>query len=395
MARRGFFLAGTVLLVAGCAAARPDAPARSPSADACVVLIRDRFEGPALDPVWDVAFTNPGTTAANTAGWEHRFASGSLVVSHIEPATLSGAWSYVALSRPLGGHVTDFSLSLSMGWKSAGASDMTNVVFTVHADDGSVLGQVLYHDAWTGSRGEWVAIPDYARNGFWPATKSPGWADYRSGPGTLGDVGSETLTIARTAGVVSLRIGEKEVLSYAAGKCASRAEIAFGYAYDPASTMGELRADGLDGTVTVFSSAASCDAVPAVRQVRVTAVPPIPAKAPDTRVLEERWFSDLDGTFEKEERVDIPGAAEDVLSFRYGPISDSGVELERAARGGAVLWRVHVQPLGIAHSKYHHEVKVRVDGDRIVVESVGAQRIVEVRELATGKQVSREVTDVR
>jgi hypothetical protein len=101
----------------------------------------------------------------------------------------------------------------------------------------------------------------------------------------------------------------------------------------------------------------------------------------------------------------------DAVVYRYGPISDSGVELERTT-DGKVAWRVYVEPLGIEHSKYRHEVTVRVEGERvdpaargagalarstpprITVESVGARRIVEVRDLATGRQVSREVTDL-
>jgi len=376
--------ASVLLLAAGCASTSDDAS--SPR----TATVDWSFAGPSLDPAWSVAFTNPGSTAVNAIGWRREFSSGALVVTAIEPATHAGGWSYVSLGRSLGGLATDFSLSLSMGWKSVGATDMKNLFLTVYADDASVLGQILYHDAWTASRGQWAALPSYPLNGFWPATKTPGWVEYESGPGTLFDFGTETLTIARTAGVVSLRIGGTEVLSYAATKCAARVEVSFGYAYDPESTFGQLRVERLVGTATLVSPASSaCTAVAAPAAVLVPT--PFLAPAPSSNVVEERWFQRIDGTFEKEERVDLGGA--DVLFFRYGPISDSGVELERAS-DGKTLWRVHVDHLGVAHSKYRHDVKVRVEGDRIVVDSVGARRIHEVRDLATGRRISREITDV-
>jgi len=367
--------ASVLLLAAGCASTSIDAS--SPR----TATIDWSFAGPSLDPAWSVAFTNPGSTAVNAIGWRREFSSGALVVTSIEPATHAGGWSYVSLGRSLGGLATDFSLSLSMGWKSVGATDMKNLFLTVYADDASVLGQILYHDAWTATRGQWAALPSYPLNGFWPATKTPGWVEYESGPGTLFDFGTEKLTIARTAGVMSLRIGGTEVLSYAATKCAARVEVSFGYAYDPESTFGELRGENLSGVATLVppASAACAD----------EAAPPPPP--PASNVVEERWFQRIDGTFEKEERVDLGGA--DVLFFRYGPISDSGVELERTS-DGKTLWRVHVEHLGVAHSMYRHDVKVRVEGDRIVVNSVGARRIHEVRDLATGRRISREITDV-
>src|SRR5262245_45510838 len=396
MKRRGSTVAMTVLLGSGCVAARTDGTAPEPAPPgARIVTVHDRFDRAELDPAWDVAFTNPGSTAANTSGWTRGTSTAGLVVTAIEPATISGGWSYVSVSRSLGGHATDFSLSLSMAWKSARVTDMSNLFLTVYADDGSVLGQLVYHDAWTGSRAQWAAIPCYPLNGFWPATKAPGYAAYESGPGSLGACGAETLTIARNAGLMSLRVGAKEVLSYRAEGTAARVEVAFGYAYDPQSTMAEFRLNELSGTASLVSEAAAARGVaPAAEVVAPAASPSAPEPPPAADAIEQRWFERVDGTFEKEERLDIDAATPGVLFFRYGPISDSGVELERTA-GGEVLWRVHVQPLGICHSKYHHEVKVRIDGERIVVDSIGAQHIVEVRELASGKQVSREVTDVQ
>lgn len=127
------------------------------------------------------------------------------------------------------------------------------------------------------------------------------------------------------------------------------------------------------------------------RPQRPRAAPPT-SREPDP-VLEEPWFNEPVAQWETEKRIDLTGAKPGVLVAKWIAMSDSGVELERRS-GGKTLWRVHVQPLGIEHSRYHQEVAVEVDGDHVVVESVGAQKIAEVRDLATGAQISREVTDL-
>src|SRR5678815_804470 len=115
--------------------------------------------------------------------------------------------------------------------------------------------------------------------------------------------------------------------------------------------------------------------------------------AGDTNTVEETWFPHIDGIFSKAEYIDLTTNATERLYIRYGPISDSGVELERT-RGAVVAWRVHVRPLGGEHSKYRHDVRIRIDDGKIYVTSVGAQQIFEVRDLKTGAFISREVEDV-
>jgi hypothetical protein len=111
-----------------------------------------------------------------------------------------------------------------------------------------------------------------------------------------------------------------------------------------------------------------------------------------SELIEKRWFDHVDGTFTKGEYIDLNTNATERLYIRYGPISDSGVELERTTNN-VVVWRTHVQPLGVSHSKYRHEVHVRIDGEKIVVTSSGARRIYEVHTLMTGEIISREVYD--
>jgi hypothetical protein len=116
--------------------------------------------------------------------------------------------------------------------------------------------------------------------------------------------------------------------------------------------------------------------------------------------IEESWFPNVDGIFTKGEFIDLNTNATDRLYVRYGPISDSGVELERTTNN-VVVWRVHVQPLGVMHSRYSHEVRIRIEDDKILVTSIGThpmmavQQIFEVHSLKTGAFISRKVEDVR
>ena len=110
--------------------------------------------------------------------------------------------------------------------------------------------------------------------------------------------------------------------------------------------------------------------------------------------IEESWFPNIDGIFSKGEYIDLNTNVTERLYIRYGPISDSGVELERTTNS-VVVWRVHVQPLGVAHSYYRHEVRIRIRDDQIQVTSIGFQEIFEVRSLKTGAFISRKVEDVQ
>ncbi len=122
-------------------------------------------------------------------------------------------------------------------------------------------------------------------------------------------------------------------------------------------------------------------------------------------VIEASRFPKVDGVRStKGEYIDINPKAKDRLFIRYIPIADSGVELERV-RGDAILWRVHTAPLGVEHSAYSHKVNVRLETDstkssrrnpngltgRILLYSMGAKLIREIRSVATGELLSRTI----
>ncbi|MDB6028289.1 MAG: hypothetical protein JWM68_4512 [Verrucomicrobiales bacterium] len=111
-------------------------------------------------------------------------------------------------------------------------------------------------------------------------------------------------------------------------------------------------------------------------------------------VIEERWFPHVDGGFTKGEFIDLGTNTTERLYIRYGLISDSGVELERTTNN-AVVWRAHVAPLGVIHSKYHHLVNVRIEDNKILVTSIGAKQIFEIHALKTGALISRKVLEVK
>jgi hypothetical protein len=112
----------------------------------------------------------------------------------------------------------------------------------------------------------------------------------------------------------------------------------------------------------------------------------------DATALEPQWFKSVDGVFTKGEFIDTDSKTHERLWIRYGPISDSGVELELTV-GDSLRWRAHVQPLGVEHSKYNHQVWLRIIDGQIFVTSRGARTIRETRDLKTGNLISRDVTD--
>jgi hypothetical protein len=113
-----------------------------------------------------------------------------------------------------------------------------------------------------------------------------------------------------------------------------------------------------------------------------------------TGTIEDSWFPHVDGIFVKGEYIDLNTNNTERLYIRYGPISDSGVELEKTTNS-IVLWRVHVKPVGdLEYSKYHNDVRVRIWDNQIWVTSTGAKQIFEVRSLKTGAFISRKVTNV-
>lgn len=112
-----------------------------------------------------------------------------------------------------------------------------------------------------------------------------------------------------------------------------------------------------------------------------------------TPPVDTRRFPQVDGITTKGEYIELDADSSERLYYRYGSITDSGVELEKTANG-IVVWRVYVSPLGVAHSKYSHVVDVYVKDGKVVVTSVGARRIIEVRALGTGEIISREVDDL-
>ena len=84
--------------------------------------------------------------------------------------------------------------------------------------------------------------------------------------------------------------------------------------------------------------------------------------------LQKSYFDEVDGVFAAAEYIHVDSATNDRLYFRYGRISDSGVELERVVNG-KTKWLVYVDPLGVNHNKYRHEVFVTIENNEILINS--------------------------
>jgi len=76
--------------------------------------------------------------------------------------------------------------------------------------------------------------------------------------------------------------------------------------------------------------------------------------------IRKSYFDEIDGVFARAEYIHVDSEKNDRLYFRYGRISDSGVELERVVNGEP-RWIVFVDPLGVTHNAYHHEVFVSIE----------------------------------
>lgn len=137
--------------------------------------------------------------------------------------------------------------------------------------------------------------------------------------------------------------------------------------------------------ITALALSLLASALPATEPV-----PPPEARDP---MIEPRWYegsNHLSAT----QRIDLDPERGEKLIVRYCPIGDSGVEVE-FFRDDIIVWRKHVRPLGIEHSK-QHKVAVTLDPkDPSIVRiiSVGAQTIEESRSLKDGRQLSRVVRD--
>lgn len=117
--------------------------------------------------------------------------------------------------------------------------------------------------------------------------------------------------------------------------------------------------------------------------------------APKTPMIEPTRFKHIDGTIASAGYIDVNLESKERLFYRYSPIADSGVELE-LMRAGKVIWRTHVQPLGVEHSKYTHRVKVTVDGfdpTKLNIISIGEKVIYETRNLVDGREITRGICD--
>ena len=97
--------------------------------------------------------------------------------------------------------------------------------------------------------------------------------------------------------------------------------------------------------------------------------------------------------FRRQTKATLKLADGGVLEFRFGPISDSGVNLRRLnPQGGRVLWERHCVSLGVMHSEYVHDVFVHIEGRTAKVISRGSSgTFVERLDLDSGRRLARSV----
>jgi hypothetical protein len=104
---------------------------------------------------------------------------------------------------------------------------------------------------------------------------------------------------------------------------------------------------------------------------------------------EKSRFPKVDGSLIVGKFLDIDDGGR--VFIRFGRFSDSGAEITRESKDGAIMWHFFVKPLMVAHSSYRHEVSAYQKDGKLYVTSEGFKTIKEEIDLATGKQLSRQI----
>jgi len=114
----------------------------------------------------------------------------------------------------------------------------------------------------------------------------------------------------------------------------------------------------------------------------------------DSALIEPPWTDAADGSLNKGEYIDLNLESKERILFLHCEFADTGVQIERI-KGDAIIWRKHVRPLNVMHSKYSHHVQARIWRDVIYIESRGDGGIIyETRRLSDGNLIAREIRDV-
>jgi hypothetical protein len=104
--------------------------------------------------------------------------------------------------------------------------------------------------------------------------------------------------------------------------------------------------------------------------------------------ISKTQFTNIDGTIEKEESIQI--TTNDKLVYKYCTIEDSGIEIDRVINN-TIVWRIFAKPLNVSHSKYKHQAKIKIRDKSIFISSIGSYgKFYEERDLQTGKLIYRK-----
>jgi hypothetical protein len=121
---------------------------------------------------------------------------------------------------------------------------------------------------------------------------------------------------------------------------------------------------------------------------------PKPPEAP--KEIPKSVFPKADGENATGIYLDLAGTKGERLYARYCPIADSGVEVERVAADGTVLWRTYVEGIGVSHSRYRQQVSMTLSGEsQIWLIIDGSGRLDVYLDLKTGTSELRKKTEAK
>jgi hypothetical protein len=113
-------------------------------------LWADDFDGPTLDPAWNIS-------SSNVSSWTYDISNSNLNIYDMSPMA-SNQWSAVYLSRSFS-PVSDFHLDFDFSWDSAGSLDaMQHVLVRLYDSDGNMMARAGYSDNWIDRSGVQYAI---------------------------------------------------------------------------------------------------------------------------------------------------------------------------------------------------------------------------------------------
>jgi hypothetical protein len=178
-----------------------------------VTLVHDDFDGPALDPAWQVHLDYDPPASS----WEYEVTGGHLTVTDVQGDSLD-VWCAACVRRECVAP-GDFSLECGFSWDTTSEPQTNRAMQQLRVSlvdtAGHVLALVMYYDCWFSSRGVVYALIGSASH---------------QGSDRLPYAGEATVRIERSDETVTVWWNEELLLTETEASAVDSLELAFWYA---------------------------------------------------------------------------------------------------------------------------------------------------------------------